>query len=427
MINNLTGKIINKILSEGLVKTTCRVFQKGINIFLRKLGSIKIIKKIDQAVEILLKNIIVYTVKVQENKIVFLTFQGSYTCNPKGIANEIIRQGLDYELIWDVKTDIPMSDYPLELKFVKHKTLEFYKHLASAKVIIENTNIMEGLHVHKKKEQYLLQTWHGSLGIKRLDGDVVMGKHWKRLAQSCQRKVNYCLSNSEFETEVFNTSYWNGVPALKTGHARNDIFFVSEEEKQRIRKKVYKALGISEEKKIFLFAPTHRDSVGEKYYSLDYEALQNVLGEKFGGEWQIVVRLHNRLKKKSKEWLKTAPEYVCDGTMYEDMQELLVATDVGLTDYSSWIFDYMLMKKPGFILELDHETFKSQRGFYYAIETTPFPIAENKNQLLENILQFDEERYKEEVDKFLIDKGCMEDGRASERIVEKIKEIIEKK
>lgn len=362
-----------------------------------------------------------------ENKVMLLTFQGDYTCNPKRIADEMIKQDLDYPLIWDVKSDIPTSAYPLGLKFVKHNTYEFYKELASSKVIIENTNIVERLGVYKKPEQTLFQTWHGSLGIKRLDGDVVMGARWRRIAKNCQKKVNYCLSNSTFETEVFETSYWKNVPSLLTGHARNDIFFIEDEaEKKKIRRKVCRFLGIDEDKKIFLFAPTHRDNVDESYEALEYEKVKEALEKRFGGEWQIVIRLHNRLRKQSKSWLRNLPSYVSDATQYEDMQELLACTEVGVTDYSSWIFDYVLSGNPGFIVEMGLEEFSKQRGFYYPIETTPFPIAKDSLGLVQNILEFDQERYAVRVKEFLEARGCMEDGHASERIVEKIKEIMEK-
>lgn len=380
----------------------------------------------DQAFGILGKYLLAKKIPVEKDKIMLLTFQGDYTCNPKKIADEMIKQGLPYKLVWAIKSSIPNSDYPLELQYVKHNTYDFYKEISSAKVIIENTNIVERLHVFKKPDQYLLQTWHGSLGIKRLDGDVVMGAAYRRLARNCQKKVDFLLSNSTFETEVFETSYWKGVPSLLTGHARNDIFFVGEKEKQQIKEKVYRSLKIAPEKKLFLFAPTHRDNVEESYEALEYGIIRNALEERFGGEWQIIIRLHNRLKKVSRQWLRGLPSYVSDATAYEDMQELLVCTEVGVTDYSSWIFDYVLSNKPGFIIQLGIDEFKEQRGFYYPIETTPFPIASDSLGLAENIKKFDDVKYQKEVKRFLAERGCMEDGHASERIVEQIKELMEK-
>lgn len=361
-----------------------------------------------------------------ENKVMFMTFQGDYTCNPKAIADEMIRQGVDCKLIWDVKGAIPNSDYPLELNLVRHGTYNFYKELASSKVIIENTNIVERLGVYKKKDQYLLQTWHGSLGIKRLDGDVVMGRSWKKLAKKCQKSVDFLLSNSDFETEVFKTAYWNDVPALRTGHARNDIFFLTDEKKiAEIRRRVYRFLEIDENKKIFLFAPTHRDNMGETFHAFNYAAVKEALEERFGGEWQIVLRFHNSVRRQSRNWMRVLPDYVSDATMYGDMQELLLCTEVGVTDYSSWIFDYVLGKKPGFIVEMGLEEYEKARGFYYPLETTPFPIAKDFGELCDRIREFDSEKYQKDIVTFLEARGCMEDGHASERIVAKIKELLE--
>lgn len=362
-----------------------------------------------------------------KNQVMFLTFQGDYTCNPKYIAEEMIKEDTGARLVWDVKTAIPHSDYPIELQFVRHNSYEFYKELAASKVIIENTNIVERLRAYKKKDQYLLQTWHGSLGIKRLDGDVVMGFSWKHLAKKCQKNVDLLLSNSDFETEVFRTAYWKDVPSVQVGHARNDIFFLKDDEKiAKIRKKVCRFLNIDVNRQIFLFAPTHRDDVDESYEALDYSLIRKALEERFGGKWQIVIRLHNRLKKESKQWLNDLPSYVSDATLYEDMQELLLVTDAGVTDYSSWIFDFVLSRKPGFIIELGLEDFKESRGFYYPIETTPFPIAKDSEGLARCIKAFDNDKYLEDVDRFLKERGCMEDGQASRRIAEKINELMKR-
>lgn len=406
----------------GVISLISKVLIGTLRFVLRCIN--KVLVYPDKAIAVLARRVLAKHTPVR-NQVMFLTFQGDYTCNPKYIAEELIKENTDLRLVWDVKTKIPHSDYPIELQFVPHNTYEFYKELAASKVIIENTNIVERLHAYKKKDQYLLQTWHGSLGIKRLDGDVVMGSSWKRLSKKCQKSVDLLLSNSDFETEVFRTAYWKDVPSVMVGHARNDIFFLEDEEKiAKIRKKVCKFLNIDEEKKIFLYAPTHRDAVGESYETLDYECIKNALEERFGGEWQIVIRLHNRLRRRSRVWLRRLPEYVSDATLYEDMQELLLVTDAGLTDYSSWIFDYVLSRKPGFIIELGLEDFKESRGFYYPIETTPFPIAEDSAQLAERIRAFDDDKYQKDVDRFLKERGCMEDGQASKRIAEKIHELI---
>jgi CDP-glycerol glycerophosphotransferase len=383
-------------------------------------------KQLDRILRYFPRKSLSNAVPTSDNVIMFLTYQGDYTCNPKAIADEMIRRALPYELIWVVRKDlreVRQGEYPEQLHLVKRGTYEFFEAAARAKVFVDNAHNLARIGVHKKKDQYLLQTWHGSLGIKRLDGSVVMNRKWKRLAKFSREETDYCISNSRFETEVFHSSYWKGVPVLYYGHARNDILFAPEEEKETIREKVRTFLGISSDQNILLYAPTHRDNQGEGYDPLDYEEIRKALEERFGGEWVIALRFHSRLRKIYRQWIEGIPPFVVDATDYADMQELMIAADVGVTDYSSWLFDYILMKKPGFILADDQDIFSKRRDFYYPLESTPFPIAANNEALAENIRRFDEERYLQDVDAFLEEKGCIEDGNASRRIADKIIEL----
>jgi CDP-glycerol glycerophosphotransferase len=115
---------------------------------------------------------------------------------------------------------------------------------------------------------------------------------------------------------------------------------------------------------------------------------------------------------------------VVNANEYPDIQNLLCASDVGITDYSSWMCDYVLTKKPGFLYTPDIDYYDKERGFYYPLETTPFGASKTQEELFERINNFDQNKYNKEVDKFLKDRGCFEKGNASVRIVEKIKELM---
>ena len=218
---------------------------------------------------------------IDPQMIMLITYQGTYTCNPKAVAEELIRQKLPYKLYWVVKETPEEGSFPPELK---------------AKIFVDNTHDLPRLGIRKKKGQFIFQTWHGSLGIKRLDGNVVMNKKWKILAKRCREETDYCITNSTFEEDVFRTSYWEGVPTLQYGHARNDILFSDQSIKDKIRKKVCQELEIPEGKKILLYAPTHKDNVDEHLFELDYTAISEALVETFGGEWIIAISLHSRIK-----------------------------------------------------------------------------------------------------------------------------------
>lgn len=423
MLRKIHRKIIEGKVLEILNNKLCTVVIRFIKALNR--GTNRLFKKLDQGLCYFPRRRLSKTAKIKPKTIMFLTYQGDYTCNPRAVADEILRNNLPYELIWVVKKDTNPSSFPDSIKLVLRGSYEFYKAAASAHIFIDNTHDLPRLGVRKKKGQILFQTWHGSLGIKRLDGDVVMNRRWRWLSKVCQEETDYCISNSTFEDDVFRTSYWPGVPTLKYGHARNDILFTADPAKlEELSLKVRNSLNIRPEQRVLLYAPTHRDNVNESFSGLDYAGLKNALEERFGGEWVIALRFHSRLKKQYTQWLKNLPPYVVDATDYDDIQELMVITDVGLTDYSSWIFDYILLKRPGFILADDVDAFEKNRSFYYPLESTPFPIASNSHELLENIRNFREDDYQKDVLRFLEERGCMEDGHASERIVEKIKEII---
>ncbi|MGN1153131.1 MAG: CDP-glycerol glycerophosphotransferase family protein, partial [Candidatus Gastranaerophilaceae bacterium] len=103
---------------------------------------------------------------IEHNKIIFRTFNGGYNCNPKYIAEEIIKQNLPYKLVWVVNKNILnfIDDFPRDrIKLVMNGTIEEVRETATAKIIIDNerrTNyIQRG--IFKKPEQIYIQTFHG--------------------------------------------------------------------------------------------------------------------------------------------------------------------------------------------------------------------------------------------------------------------------
>ena len=368
------------------------------------------------------------------NKIVFSNFNGgSYGCNPKYIAQEIIRRGLPYELVWlvkSVKNEISKGVFPPQIRLVGYGTKQALKELAGAKLWIDNQRknyfIKKGL--SKKEGQYFIQTWHGSLGIKKLDADVdaftnEYKQEWVERSKFDSSMWDYLLTNSDFEDEIFRRALWFNNELKKFGHPRNDIFFIDSTE---IKKKVCDFYAIDYSKKILLYVPSFRDDGDISCYKLDYEKVLDALQDKFGGEWVCISRLHPRAKKFDAELIPQNSR-VIDGTFYPDIQELLACADVSVTDYSSCIFDFMLSKKAGFIFATDKEKFNNDRGFYYPLEQTPFPVASDNETLINNIKCFDYNKYSQDVEKFLQDKGCMEDGHASKRVVDLIEDIMSDK
>ena len=362
--------------------------------------------------------------KINNNQIMFLTFQGNYTCNQRAIADEIIKEKLPYKMYWAIRklNTEDLEQYPKELITVRRDSFKFHKAIATSKIIIDNSTGFAFMNLKKRKGQILINTWHGSMGFKRLDPSSVNDKNWVKKAQNIAKVTDYCITNSKFEEDVFRESYWPDTPFLKYGHCRNDMLFDKHGEYEKYGKKVREMYGIDKDTKIALYAPTFRDNYSFESYDLDYNKLKEALEKRFGGKWIVMVRFHFRLR--NLEIPKKYTKNVVNATDYNDMQELLCACDVGITDYSSWLCDYVLTRKPGILYASDIQKYiDDERGFYYPLSSSPFPVAESNKELYDKIINFDEKKYKKEVEKFLERLGCYEEGEASKRTVKKIKEI----
>lgn len=372
-----------------------------------------------------------FRIPIENNKIIFLTFRNDYDCNAKWICEEILRQKLPYQLVWVIRKNTKTGpDYfPKELKLVRRESYEYYQELSSARIIIDNAVSMIHSGYYKKKGQILIETWHGSLGIKKFNKDTVNDKAWVKAVLKEGKMTDYIISNSDFEDAVYREDYWKKTPIWKLGHARNDILFNDDEEKRKIiKEKIFRRFPISHEDisgnyKICLYAPTFREKLDVTSFHLDYELLKNTLKEKFGGNWIIFVRFHFRIINKMKNFLDELP--VVDVSSYPDIQELLLCTDVGITDYSSWICDFLLTKRPGFLIAKDLVSYQvEERDFAYPLSELPFSLAQSDEELRKNILEFNNDHFIKDCNRFLKNKGCIEDGNASRRIVKRIKEII---
>jgi CDP-glycerol glycerophosphotransferase len=194
---------------------------------------------------------------------------------------------------------------------------------------------------------------------------------------------------------------------------------------EEIKNKVKNALGIPEYKKIILYAPTWREDCSINWLgALDFETVIEAVKNKFSGEWLLALRLHDMSKI---ELINENPNILVNASYYQDMQELLLAADIMISDYSSAIFDFMFTRRPAFIFANDADAYSQKRSFYYPLQETPFLVAKDNKEMKENIFNFDEQSYSLRIDEFIRDKGIMDDGHASERTADFIDRVMERK
>lgn len=412
------NKISKNLLEEKVFRRTFKVIYRFI--------STTILKWIDIFFGVCYRKIYSLFLKTQKNKVVFVVYQGQYTCNAKYITEELLKRrqnGADIDIVWlmNKKTieNRETSDIPDGVRLVIKGSAEAVYELMTARIWVDNALNCLWKIIPRKKDQIYLNTWHGSLGIKRLD--TYNPPYWRFIAKLSRKRISYMITNSDFENTVFEESYWKGTPKIMLGHARNDMFF-DEEWMTELKKKVCSYYDIDGDAHILLYAPTFRSDKDTQPFDIDYARLYEALTEKYPGKWKLMLRyhFHNRKQNDFGE-----ADYIINATDYPDIQELMAAADIGVTDYSSWIYDFMLTGRPCFIYASDLEEYNEDRGFYYKLETTPFMIAENTKQLCSNIKNFDGSVYRNRLDEFIKGKGCMEDGRASARIADMMMGYLE--
>lgn len=356
-------------------------------------------------------------IPVNKNVVVVYNNFNQYSCNIKYIVKEL-NNNTSKKIIYLIQKE---SEELNELKNVTQvdcRSVRAIYYLCRARVWIFNS-IKNPIQPIKKRKQIFIQTWHGSLGLKRVDPDFIYDKEWLGKAFANGPITDVCVSNSKFETQMYRSTYWANSKIWEIGHPRNDILF---SEPENIRRKICDKYGIGYDHSIFLYAPTYREDYAADAYLTDFTLIKDALEKRFKKTFVIAIRYHHWfLKRAPKDVLhKLKIQGVVDVSSHPDMQELLVSADVGCTDYSSWIYDFILTKKPGFIYASDVDQYLSYRGFYYPLDTTPFSIAKDVNQFCDNIRYFNNEEYVGKVNVFLADKGCVDSGNATESFVNRL-------
>ena len=233
--------------------------------------------------------------------------------------------------------------------------------------------------------------------------------------------MDVLLSGCHTFSKILKGCFWFNGPILSFGNPRQDILFHNNEV---LKIRIKKSLQIDENEHVLLYAPTFRKNNSFDCYHLDFSHLSKVLNIKFGGKWKILLRLHPNISHLS-SLLSNELTGVIDVSLYDDIHELFLITDVVISDYSSLVFDFSLTKRPCFLYTPDlYDYSHNDRHFYFKIDDLPFPYAESQKELFNLIYSFSDSKYREEIDAFLHSIGSFDDGYSCEHIAQYIfKEI----
>ncbi len=249
----------------------------------------------------------------------------------------------------------------------------------------------------------LIQTWHGialkDISFTAEDKAPLLFKTINRISRKADRLYKLIIATSEESKKIFISAFRNtNVKIL--GYTRNDVFYNKDLifEDYRVKLSLYKF------NKVILYAPTFRENPTLVPFSHKFlNRLNNYLVEK-----NHILLIKNHPYEKPIE--STYSNILNISKNIIDIQDLLIHVDILITDYSSIMFDFVLLDKPIIFYAYDLKEYTEKcRGLYYDYyKELPGPFARNEDELLDIIANIDSifndkiymERYKAFKDKF---------------------------
>lgn len=362
---------------------------------------------------------------IKPNKIVFDNFCGrGLGDSPMYIALEIIRQGLNYDLVWLMKDTT--EEMPKEIRKVKCRSFKSLIEISTAKIWVDNQKL--GITEEKRKGQFYIQTWHGGgvllKYVERAAMDT-LSSYETNLSQKVSKGIDVIISDNKLISDDYKENFWlpDSCEILECGMPCKDGLYQKTEEVRRLKESIVGNRRV----KIALYAPTFRDDNSIEGYQIDLETVRRKLEEKTSKQWVVVVRMHPNAVKSAKMFAFS--DNIINGSNASNPNDITVASDLLITDYSSISSDFLYLDKPVFILALDLEHYiekcRKLHNYFYSL---PYPYSTTNEELLKAIEEFDYDSYlsiiKDYKNNFLKPFG---DGHASQRVVERIKQVVEEK
>jgi CDP-glycerol glycerophosphotransferase len=339
-----------------------------------------------------------------------------YSDSPKAICEELRRRGTDLDLRWNVRDG--QVELPDGLREVRTNSREYYRSLATCRYIVTNAHLP--VWFRRREGQVVVQTWHGST-LKRIGYDIAdvqfaRSDYHERLDVEVPQ-WDYLISPSPWCSPVLTSAFRFGGRLLEVGYPRNDVLA-----DPGLGSEVRRRLGVPEGRRVVLYAPTWRDDQfhGNGRYvfeqALDLDLLRTALGE----ECVLLVRRHPNIS----DVVRDPSGWARDVTAYPDIQELYLASDVLVTDYSSAMFDFAVTGKPMLFFTYDLEHYRDVlRGFYFDFEAeAPGPLLRTSAELLAALQSLPEvERKYEALYRDFRRRFCpLDDGHAAGRVVDQV-------
>lgn len=367
-----------------------------------------------------------YILPKKKNQIIFESFLGKqYSDNPRAIYEYLEKNYPEYTLYWSVERNSLYKFNTLNVNYIRRFSFKWMITMNRSKYWVTNSRLP--LWIPKPKKVIYIQTWHGT-PLKRLADDMeevhMPGTNTQKYKENFLKeaqKWDYLISPNAYSTEIFKRAFKYDREIIEVGYPRNDYLILNNNqiEIDSIKRKANLPL----DKKIILYAPTWRDNqfYGRGRYKFDISMDLEKMQKELSSEYVILLRMHYLVAENID--ISKYSGFIYDYSYYEDIRELYLISDILITDYSSVFFDFANLKKPMLFYVYDLENYRDNlRGFYFDFEKqAPGPLVKTTDELLIEINNLKNEDGTNKRLEDFYNKFCyLEDGRASERVMDKV-------
>ncbi|MFD8235905.1 CDP-glycerol glycerophosphotransferase family protein [Streptomyces sp. NPDC059696] len=300
---------------------------------------------------------------LDENLVVYCAYWGrGYACNPAAIHAKARELAPHLRAVFLVEPGA-VGSVPPDVEYAVIGSRTYWEVLARAKYLVNNANFADA--VVKRPGSVHLQTQHGTplktMGADQATYPVVAAAtgSFARLLARVDR-WDYNLTSNRHSTEMWERAFPSAHETLEYGYPRNDVYCTaSAEDVARIRKE----LGVPEGKKALLYAPTHRDYATGFETGLDLAQFCEAIGD----EYVVLLRAHYFYDQGASR----GGGRIIDVTGHRSSEDVCLAADALITDYSSIMFDYANLDRPIVVYADDWDVYRETRGVYFDLMGLP--------------------------------------------------------
>ncbi len=353
-----------------------------------------------------------YKHKSSKPVVMFMSEQStSISTNLKAVKDRMLARGMDkdYIIVESYRSSVTNPRQGIK------SWMDMLKKMAMSDFIFldDHAPVLDWLILDK--DTTLVQLWHAGAGFKS-SGYSRWGHIGCPAPYSCHRQYKYGISGSKNIAHFFSEVWGiNDSQVLPTGMPRIDEY-LDEAYRAKKTKELYDKYPMCKDKKVILFAPTYRGTnkanAHYPYELIDFEQLYKLCGD----EYVVLFKMHPWVASEVPIADKYRDRFV-DVGRYPNINDLFYITELLITDYSSNIFEYSLMKKPMLFFAFDKIQYSFSRGFHRAYEqSAPGKVCATFDEVLKAIAEKDFEYPK--VEEYVEKHFDYIDSHASDRVID---------